>query len=107
MQEPCKGDRGLGSACSLSLVTVPGELFWQWALIAGRLRTLTRACVTANAAPSYVTCSPTLSLPGLGTREQSWEELARPLLSLACLLGWESLEIEGVSSSFELWVGAC
>lgn len=52
-------------------------------------------------------CCPALPLPGLGTCEQPWGELARPCLSQACVLGWENLETKGVCSSFEFWVGAC
>lgn len=51
-------------------------------------------------------CCPALPLPGLGTCEQPWGELAHPRLSQVCVLGRENLETKGVCSSFELWVGA-
>lgn len=64
-------------------------------------------CPAANAVPRHVACGPAPSPPVLGTCEQSWEELAHPLLSLACVLGRQRLEIKAASSSTELWVGAC
>lgn len=43
-------------------------------------------------------CCPALLLPGLGTCEQPWGELAHPRLALAGVLG--NLETKGVCSSW-------
>lgn len=51
----------------------------------------------------YVMCGPALSPARFGMCEQSWGELARPLLHVC----WENLEIKGVSRGLEIWVGAC
>jgi len=105
VQEPCGGHGGLGSASSLGLLAVAGGSYG-WGGFLGCLHT--GVCLPpANAVPRHVACGPALSPPGLLGCGSSPGESWHILTCLACVLGWQSLEIEGAPRSSELRVGAC
>lgn len=89
--------RGLwdGRAHSLGLIPRPARLLWEGGSQLGGFARL-RAGM----------CCPAPPLPGLGTCEQPWGELAHPHLALAPVLGWGNLETEGVCSGWSFGWGS-
>lgn len=108
VQEPCKGDRGVGQR----LIPRAPRRAW-WALLAvgyyGWEALRAGVCLPHRKRGTEVcdvrSCS--LTTCAWNVRAVLGRAGTSSLVSGMCVLGGESLEIKGVSSSFELWVGAC